>query len=62
MSGSPAYAVRTGAFRGREGVLMTQVFGYAKKFLGVYSEQYQEAELGGVLKAQAVLDLFASLP
>jgi Trypsin-like peptidase domain len=62
MSGSPVYAVRTSAFRSREGALMMQTSGYAKKFLGVYSEQYQEAELGGVWKAQAVQDLYASLP
>jgi Trypsin-like peptidase domain len=61
MSGSPVYAVRTAAYRNSAGsLLMTE--GGAKKFLGVFSEQNLQAELGGVWKAQAVQDLYASLP
>jgi hypothetical protein len=33
-----------------------------KKFLGVYSEQMQAAELGAVWKAEAVMALYDSLP
>jgi hypothetical protein len=59
MSGSPVYAVRTGGtYRFSGG---TQV-GSATKFLGVYSEQNVNAELGGVWKAIALWDLYNSLP
>jgi len=36
--------------------------GSIKKLLGVYSEQNQAAELGGVWKAEAVMALYDSLP
>ncbi len=45
MSGSPVYAVRSGAFRSSDGSLHTAIGGSSiKKFLGVYSEQIQAAE------------------
>lgn len=62
MSGSPVYAVRTGSFRTSKGELKMVTSGSLKRFLGVYSEQYQEAELGGVWKATALLALYESLP
>ena len=62
MSGSPVYAVRSGAYRGSDGLLRTGISGSIKKFLGVYSEQIQAAELGGVWKAEAVMALYDSLP
>jgi hypothetical protein len=62
MSGSPVYAVRTGAFRGANGALQMAVPGPAKKFLGVYSEQIPFAEIGGVWKSEAVMALYDSLP
>ena len=66
MSGSPVYAVRTGAYRSSSGALK-MAMGVApvapmKRFLGVYSEQIQAAELGGVWKAEAVMALYDSLP
>ena len=62
MSGSPVYAVRTGAFRSASGRLEMVVTGSMKKFLGVYSEQIPAAEIGGVWKAEAVMALYDSLP
>jgi trypsin-like peptidase len=62
MSGSPVYAVRSGAYRASDGTLRTAIGGTMKKFLGVYSEQIQAAELGGVWKAEAVMGLYNSLP
>jgi hypothetical protein len=62
MSGSPVYAVRSGAFRSSDGSLHTAIGGSIKKFLGVYSEQIQAAELGGGWKAEAVMALYDSLP
>jgi hypothetical protein len=62
MSGAPVYAIRSGAFRSNAGLLKMAVKGVQARFLGVYSEQYQEAELGGVWKADAVKDLYDSLP
>jgi hypothetical protein len=62
MSGSPVYAIRPGAFRDKEGQLKMSTKDAAVRFLGVYSEQYQEAELGGVWKADAVKALYDSLP
>jgi hypothetical protein len=62
MSGSPVYAIRTGAFRSKDGQLKMAMKGAAIRFLGVYSEQYQEAELGGVWKADALKALYDSLP
>lgn len=62
MSGSPVYAIRSGAFRSNDGKLKMATKGAAVRFLGVYSEQYQEAELGGVWKAEALKELYDSLP
>ncbi len=62
MSGSPVYAVRSGAFAASGGRLMSMSDGTAKKFLGVYSEQDREAEVGGVWKAEALVALYDSLP
>jgi hypothetical protein len=62
MSGSPVYAVRSGAYRSSDGALRTGIGGSIKKFLGVYSEQMQAAEIGGVWKAEAVVTLYDSLP
>jgi hypothetical protein len=62
MSGSPVYAVRSGAYRSMDGMLKMATRGSMKKFLGVYSEQSQEMELGGVWKAEVVKALFDSLP
>src|SRR5437867_278874 len=62
MSGSPVYAVRSGAYRSSDGSLHTAIGGSIKKFLGVYSEQIQAAELGGGWKAEAVMALYDSLP
>jgi hypothetical protein len=62
MSGSPVYAVRTGSYLGKDGRTRLLSAGAAIRFLGVYSEQYQEAELGGVWKADAVKALYDSLP
>jgi Trypsin-like peptidase domain len=61
MSGSAVYAVRSGAYRSSDGSLRTATSGSMKKFLGVYSEQIQAAELGGVWKAEAVMALYDSL-
>jgi len=62
MSGSPVYAVRYGAYRAADGSLRSPASGSMKKFLGVYSEQIQAAELGGVWKAEALMALYNSLP
>jgi hypothetical protein len=62
MSGSPVYAVRTGAYRSADGSLRTATVSYIAKFLGVYSEQNLNAELGGVWKADVVMALYDSLP
>jgi hypothetical protein len=62
MSGSPVYAVRSGAYRSSDGALRTGITGSIKKFLGVYSEQMQPVELGGVWKAETVMTLYNSLP
>jgi hypothetical protein len=62
MSGSPVYAVRSGAYRASDGTLRTATSRTIKKFLGVYSEQIQAAELGAVWKAEAVMALYESLP
>jgi V8-like Glu-specific endopeptidase len=59
MSGSPVYARRSGAYQSEAG--MTSV-GTATKFLGVYSEENQMAELGAVWKAEVVAALYDSLP
>ena len=62
MSGSPVFAVRSGAFRSAEGTLKMQAGGAPiKKFLGVYSEQNQPAEIGGVWKADVLVALYNSL-
>jgi len=62
MSGSPVYAVRSGPYRSTAGLLKMATTGSMKKFLGVYSEQNQDVELGGVWKAEAVKALYDSLP
>jgi len=62
MSGSPVYAVRTGAYRSAAGELQMATNGVATKFLGVYSEQNVNAELGGVWKAEVVVAIYDSLP
>jgi len=60
MSGSPVYAIRTA-------ITYTDSSGShpgwpGKKFLGVYSEQMFDVEVGGVWKADAVAALYDSLP
>lgn len=62
MSGSPVYAVRTGAYRNTSDLLVMESTGSAKKFLGIYSEQSIAAEIGGVWKAEVVIALYDSLP
>lgn len=62
MSGSPVYAVRSGAYRSSNALLKMSVSGTATKFLGVYSEQNLQAELGAVWKADTVQALYDSLP
>jgi Trypsin-like peptidase domain len=59
MSGSPVYARRSGAYQQEDNI--TSV-GTATKFLGVYSEENQAAELGAVWKAEVVVALYDSLP
>jgi Trypsin-like peptidase domain len=59
MSGSPVYARRSGTYQNRVGAA---VVGAATKFLGVYSEENEQAELGAVWKAEVVTDLYESLP
>jgi hypothetical protein len=58
MSGSPVFAVRTGTYRTSDGNL---TIGVVKKFLGVYSAQSVNAELGFVWKADIVQALYDSL-
>lgn len=62
MSGSPVYLVCSGTYRGSDGLVRILTGGSIKKFLGVYSEQFQAHELGGVWKAQTVMTLYDSLP
>jgi Trypsin-like peptidase domain len=62
MSGSPVYAVRSGAYRSSDANLKMAINGTATRFLGVYSEQNLQAELGVVWKAEAVQALYDSLP
>jgi hypothetical protein len=61
MSGSPVFAIRSGSYRDAKGNMN---FGAGKltKFLGVYSSQSQEAEIGTVWKAEVVATLYDSLP
>lgn len=59
MSGSPVYAKRTSSYSEAPGLL---VAGSATKFLGIYSEQSERAEIGIVWKAIAVKRLYDSLP
>jgi len=61
MSGSPVYAVRTGVYATSQRALMMNA-GAARKFLGVYSEQMLDVEVGGVWKAEAVAALYDALP
>jgi len=60
MSGSPVYAIRTGSYQTSGGNLMFG--GGAIRFLGVYSAQSVNAELGFVCKAEVVQALYDSLP
>jgi hypothetical protein len=62
MSGSPVYAVRTGAYRSTTAQLQMAINGVATKFLGVYSDQNMNVELGAVWKADVVVALYDSLP
>jgi hypothetical protein len=62
MSGSPVYAIRTGAYRASDGFLKMSTGASTKRFLGVYSEQIAAAEIGGVWKAEAMMGLIDSLP
>ncbi len=62
MSGSPVYAVRSGAYRSAEGGLKMAITGNMVRFLGIYSEQNISAEVGGVWKADVVKALYDSLP
>jgi len=62
MSGSPVYAVRSAAYATSTGALQVNGGSPAKKFLGVYSEQMLNVEVGGVWKAEAVATLYDSLP
>jgi hypothetical protein len=59
MSGSPVYARRFGTYQTKEGAANV---GSVTKFLGVYSEENQALELGAVWKAEAVAELYDSLP
>jgi len=59
MSGSPVYARRSGSYQDLMG---SAVAGVATKFLGVYSEENQQAELGAVWKAEVVTALYEALP
>jgi S1-C subfamily serine protease len=61
MSVSPVYAVRTGAYGSATAQPQMATHGVATKFLGVYSEQDVNRELGGVWKAEAVVALYDSL-
>ncbi len=61
MSGSPVFAVRNASFVSSGGALMYDTRG-AKRFLGVYSEQMQAAEIGAVWKAEVIKTLYDSLP
>jgi hypothetical protein len=61
MSGSPVFAVRSASFVTSTGGLMYDSRG-TKKFLGVYSEQMQAAEIGAVWKADVIKTLYDSLP
>lgn len=61
MSGSPVYAVRNGSYSAGNNRVAT-VIGNARKFLGVYAEQSEAAEIGRVWKADVVVALYDSLP
>jgi trypsin-like peptidase len=61
MSGSPVYAIRSGAYNSSKGTML-QVGGSVTKFLGVYSAQAQAIEIGYVWKAEVVSALYESLP
>jgi hypothetical protein len=60
MSGSPVYAIRTGAISTKTALRVSS--GLTVEFLGVYSEQIPAAELGGVWKAEVLMALHDSLP
>jgi hypothetical protein len=59
MSGSPAYVRRNGAYMRVPGLVEA---GSATKFIGVYSAQSPELEIGVVWKADVVFSLYESLP
>lgn len=61
MSGSPVYARRSGGYQDAGGHLVMTVGRGATKFLGVYSAQFETAELGVVWKADVVISLYNSL-
>ena len=61
MSGSPVYAVRFGMIHRANGQMMNSPTRVVR-FLGIYSQQNLESELGGVWKASAVIALYDSLP
>jgi hypothetical protein len=59
MSGAPVYAKRTGSYSTASTLISV---GNATKFLGIYSEQSERAEIGIVWKAIVVKRLYDSLP
>jgi len=63
MSGSPVYARRSGTFQGSGGMNQyPSTPGTVTKFLGIYSAQNQNNEIGFIWKAEAVQRLYDSLP
>jgi len=62
MSGSPVYAVRSGAYRSSDESLKMAINGSIRRFLGVYSAQMQAAEIGMVWKADVIVAIYDSLP
>jgi hypothetical protein len=61
MSGSPVYARRVGSYQSTSGQMMFGS-GSITKFLGVFAEESQAAEIGVVWKADVVQSLYDSLP
>lgn len=63
MSGSPVYARRSGAFQDKAGMAhFPSGAGAMTKFLGIYSAQNLNQEIGIVWKAETVQSLYDSLP
>jgi hypothetical protein len=60
MSGSPVYVRRSGGYQTARG--STVLGENATKFLGVFAEESQAAEIGVVWKAEVVQSLYDSLP